>query len=254
MHLPLPSPLQESLFIIRLASVLVPGSQRSAWRREWEGEMWHASMLLKERGFSPSVARSQLRSFAWGSVADAAWHRGRRFDRESLARDLSHHLQSPQFCIASIIAVIAIIVVASGFLPSTRDILMPLPYANPDRIATASQSSLAVSARSGIRTEWVRWWQGKTKLTEDVATYTWKPQPAAGRSGSALNAEVSDNFFSLLGVRAIHGRAVARGDGDACPNCVLLSYEFWRRATSRMDARRLDRHRGPSAQSYRCAA
>jgi hypothetical protein len=75
----------------------------------------------------------------------------------------------------------------------------------------------------------VQWWQGKTKLVEDVATYVWKPQTAPGRSGSVLNTEVSDNFFSLLGVTAIHGRAFARGDADACATCVLLSYEFWRR-------------------------
>ncbi len=227
LRIPVPGPLQESLIVIRLASLLVPAPQRSAWRKEWEGEMWHASLLYEERGYSRSAVRSQLRSFAWGSVVDAAWYRGRRLDRESLARELSHHLQSPVFCIASMVAMIAIIAVASGFVPSTRDILMPLPYANSDRIATASQSSLAVSARSGIQTGWVRWWQGKSKLVADIATYVWKPQTAAGRS--VLTAEVSDNFFSLLGVTAIRGRAFARGDAGACADCVVLSYEFWRR-------------------------
>jgi hypothetical protein len=231
----LPSPLQESLFLIRLASLLVPAQRRSAWRKEWEGEMWHASMLLEERGYSRSAARSQLRSFWRGSVVDAAWHRGRRIDRESLVRGLSHYVQSPGFCIASIVIAIAIIAVASGFLPSTRDVLLPLPYANADRIATISQSGMALSARAGIRTTWVHWWQRDSKLIEDAATYIWRPQPAAdrsGRLGSVLNAEVSDNFFSLLGAGALHGRTFTRGDAGACENCVVLSYDFWRRLHS----------------------
>ena len=191
-HTFLPSPLQESLFLIRLASLLVPPVQRSAWRKEWEGEMWHASMLLEQRGYSQSAARSQLRSFCRGSLADAAWHRGKRIDHESLVRGLSHCVQSPGFCIASIVTVIAIIAVASRFLPSTRDVLLPLPYASADRIATISQSGLALSARAGLRTAWVHWWQRDSKLIEDVATYIWRPQAAVdrfGRSGSVLNAE-----------------------------------------------------------------
>jgi hypothetical protein len=195
--------------------------------------MWHASMLLEERGYSRSAARSQLRNFCRGSVIDAAWHRGRRIDRESLVRGLSHYVQSPGFCIASIVIAIAIIAGASGFLPSTRDVLLPLPYANTDRIATISQSGMALSARAGIRTTWVHWWQQDSKLIEDVATYIWRPQQAVdrfGRPSSVLNAEVSDNFFSLLGAVPLHGRTFTRG--DACDNCVVLSYDFWRRLHS----------------------
>ena len=51
-------PLEQSLLVIRVASWLAPSVQRAAWRREWEAEVWHASMFIRERGYSPAQARA----------------------------------------------------------------------------------------------------------------------------------------------------------------------------------------------------
>ncbi|MGH9611638.1 MAG: ABC transporter permease, partial [Bryobacteraceae bacterium] len=209
------SPLRESLLLIRAASFLVPRIQRSEWLREWEAEIWYCSTRLPRR---------QLRGLCWGSFADAAWHRFHGLTRANAVRWARDWSQSATFCLLSILGAVIFLTFASGFLPRTRAIVMPLPYANAERIATVSQSGLSFSVRSGIPMNWVRLWQQKSKLIEDFAAYTWETTTVIGASSEKsqiLLARAGENFFSLLGVNSVAGREFHPGD-------VLLSYDFWR--------------------------
>ncbi len=233
-----------SLLLVRLASILVPGGYRASWRSEWEAEVWHALHSMRERGEAPSFVRSQLWAFCCGSFADAAWHRRNLFDRDEMMRAIDNVMKSPAFCLASIAGVIALLGLLSGFFPAARSILMPLPYADANRIATVSQSGLSLSSRAGTPMQWVTWWRSKSKMLDGVATYRWHEVVANDPSGHSLHvmsARVSDEFFSVLGARTASGRVFRRADGAACQDCVVLGYDFWRQhfAAHSVDAMQL---------------
>ncbi|HUA86463.1 MAG TPA: ABC transporter permease [Bryobacteraceae bacterium] len=209
----LPNPLRRASFLIRTAACLVPRSERAEWRREWLAELHFAAQAMRERD-EPSA---RLVGFARGAFQDAAWHRLRDWNREKVERAVSRGAQSAGFCLAALIALLALIAVASGFLPETRAVLLPLPYADAGRIATVTQGGTTLATRWGIHREWVQWWRADSRLIEDAATYVWTEQTVDGRR--TLAAKVSGNFFALLGL------ADAFSD---CRDCAVLSHEFWR--------------------------
>lgn len=91
-------------FLVRAASLLVPARRREEWMREWLTELHYAREHAGE---------ARLMAFASGAFHDAVWqHR----DFWTLDR-ISQRAQSALFCMASIAAVVVLIVLASGFLP-----------------------------------------------------------------------------------------------------------------------------------------
>jgi hypothetical protein len=205
--------MRRARFLIRCASLLVPARLRGEWSREWLAELhyFHAQ----------SAGNAQLVGFAVGAFKDAAWLTQSVWDREAFA----HQAQSPGFCLASLLTVIVLIGVASGFFSMSRTVLLPLPYRDPARIATVSQRGAALTTRSAIRATSIGLWRRESRLLDGVASYAWKTESMkdyAGRVKPVLSARVSDNFFSVLGVRA------ALKD---CEGCVVVSHDFWQRET-----------------------
>lgn len=217
------------LLLIRAASLLVPPVWRSEWRREWEAEIWHASLDLRER--RDGAARRKLWSFCSGAFVDAVWHLRNLLDREALSLALRRRTESASFCLACLSALVLLIVCASGFLPRTRDIVLPLPYENAGSIVTVSRNGSALATRSEVPFAWVRLWRNGGNLTEGAAAYRWTREAltdATGRSSLVLLARTSDNFFALLGPRLSAGRLLLPGDASRCSNCVVLSHAFAR--------------------------
>jgi hypothetical protein len=211
---------RQCLFLIRMVSRVVPASNRESWLHEWEAEVWYAWTAMRQRGETPAFVRSQLREFCKGCVADAAWHRRERFDREEMFRVARNWMRSPGFCLGALSCLILMIAVTSGFFSMTRAVLLPLPYDNAERVATVSQGGMSLAVRSGIPAEWVGWWQRQSRLVESAATYRWLET-----SGHSY-AQVSDNFFSVLGAGPDQGRTFHRGDSTSCADCAVLSYEI----------------------------
>ncbi len=139
---------------------------------------------------------------------DAIWHTQSIWDREAFA----HQAQSAGFCLASLLAVIVLIGVASGFFAMTRTVLLPLPYRDAARVATVSQRGAALTTRLAVRATSVRLWQSESRLIDGAASYAWKTE--------SVGARVSENFFSVLGVDA---------SLKDCEGYVVLSYDFWQR-------------------------
>ena len=83
--------MRRALFLIQVASLLVPARLRGEWSREWLAELY----FLKSR----SVADQQLAAFARGAFMDAVWHGRNVWDREAFA----HQAQSAGFCLASLL-------------------------------------------------------------------------------------------------------------------------------------------------------
>jgi hypothetical protein len=192
--------------LLHTASRLLPREQRAEWRREWEAEIWHA----RRSGVPPRIVRRWL----LGAIADAACLGLRR---EVLVRRMNAAAQTPGFCLASLLGVLLVIAIASGGLPASRDVFVPLPYADAGRVATISRAGGSISMRGGIPAEWVRLWSRKSKTLEAISTYGWSYEISAGER--VLAASVSPGFFSVLGVSA----------PAPCAGCVVLSQGFRRR-------------------------
>src|SRR5579863_2894500 len=57
--------------MLSTASLLVPADQRSEWRREWQGELWHVRHSLCEAGALSWPAQREITAFCLGSLQDA---------------------------------------------------------------------------------------------------------------------------------------------------------------------------------------
>jgi len=191
-------------WLIPVASLLVPASFRADWREEWEAEFRVASEALRSHW--------RLLRFAMGSFSDALWQRKNRIEWDARP---SRALQSPFFCIGSLVGIVLAVTIASGGLPTTRSILRPLSYDRPGQIATVSQGGIPTSFRSPIRPEWVSLWRHDSHTIHEFATYSWKQ--------NGVLARVSDNFFEVLGARSDHGKL-------SLENGAVLSYEFFEKA------------------------
>lgn len=228
------NPFNYARWLIYSAGLLVPQAHRKSWRGEWEAEAWHAWRDMRDRGETPGFIRAKLVRFCRGSFADAAWHRINLFDRDEALRWVGNQMRSPAFSLAVIAVMIGVLALASGSFTATRSVLLPLPYDHANRIATVSQSGISLSSRAGVPLQWVALWQAKSKLVEESATYGWREELAmdgSGRTTQVTSARVSENFFSLFGAHALSGRVFRRGDSASCRDCVVLSYNFWRKAS-----------------------
>lgn len=213
--------------LIGAAAFVVPSRSRADWRREWMAELHYARLSLRER-IGETAPGARLILYALGAFQDAAWYRMRKWGGERFKSTVVRSAESPGFCLFALSTLLAFIVVASGFLPNTRAALLPLPYTDPDRIVTVSQGDPTLATRSAIRGQWVRWWRADSRLIAGAATYFWSERPVDQRP--ARVATVSPEFFQLLGARTVDGHPLANDSVERCKDCVVLSYDFWRKA------------------------
>jgi predicted permease len=158
----------------------------------------------------------------------------------ALVQDLRYNLRvllkSPGF------AAVAVIVLALGIGANTAIfsvvnavLLRPLPYQDPGRLVQVwhvppaksfpGMTRFSVSAANYLD------WRDQNHVFDQLATYNYstlnlsgKGQPESVRSGV-----VSPNFFSLLQVQPLLGRAIAPGEGQlGHANVLVLGHAFWR--------------------------
>ena len=228
--------------LIRAAAWIVPSRSRVDWEREWMAELYYAQITLSEEG-RQMASGTKLIGFAFGAFHDARWHRAHTWSGEHIKWTVARGMESPSFCLCAIGMILALITVASGFLPSTRAALLPLPYIDPDRIATVAQGDATLAVRSSIRGEWVRWWRTNSRLIDGAATYFWSEKIVDQRPTRV--ATVSPEFFPLLGAQTVDGHRFTPNSVEDCSHCVVISHDFWRKAyggkapaTVMMDGRR----------------
>jgi putative ABC transport system permease protein len=160
------------------------------------------------------------------------------FRMASLWQDLRYASRSlrknPGFC-AVAVATLALGIGANSAIFSLvyAALLRPLPFTQAHRLAFVStgltRDGVFRSGASGRELE--EWKPQLRQVFDDFATLsgnrdtTWT---AAGQDSHLRAREVSDNFFTLLGVSPLAGRTFApedsaQGHGDV----AVLSYDFW---------------------------
>jgi putative ABC transport system permease protein len=111
-------------------------------------------------------------------------------------------------------------------------LLRPLPFREPEQLVQlwmteGSPGSFPMTGQDFLD------WRAQNSTFEDMAVYTYQQSFNASGAGEAERAavvQVQQNFFALLGVEPIAGRAFARGEDQEGQNHVaLLSFGFWQR-------------------------
>jgi putative ABC transport system permease protein len=159
---------------------------------------------------------------------------------ETLVQDFRYSLRvllkSPGF------AAVAVIVLALGIGANTAIfsvvnavLLRPLPYQDPGKLVQVwhvpppksfpGMTQFAVSAANYLD------WREQNHAFEQLAIYSYATLNLSGKGQpeSLTSGVVSPNFFSVLQVRPLMGRAIAPGeDQQGHANVVVLSHAFWR--------------------------
>jgi hypothetical protein len=210
--------------MVWLASWIVPGEQRTEWRRSWTLQTWHWCNFLAESGLLNRAQKLELARFCWSAFPAAFW---RRCDRETFLRRVDRLRRSPLICLGAIALALIVVVLAGGIIPAARSFASS-PIPRPDRICVISLNGKFRRLRSETLLDLASAWKG-SKLLDAVAPYSWGPASLAGlrRTVPILSARVAPTFFQVLGLKAALGRTFHDGDAQSCGNCVVLSHEIW---------------------------
>src|SRR4029453_7455911 len=114
-----------------------------------------------------------------------------------------------------------------------RDVLLrPLPYQNPDHIGMVWQDRTAAGfPRNPTAAGNYRDWRVMNRSFTDVAAtgFAFANITGDGAPELVLGRGVTTNFFSILGVRPVLGRAFTAADEAMGQRVVVISHALWQR-------------------------
>jgi predicted permease len=211
----------------------VPHRLRAEWRREWEAELHHHESLLARWQRSGWSERGELLRHSLGALVDALWLQPRRREEE-MFQDLRYGVRmlakNPGFTLAAVLCLaLGIGANTAIFGVINAALLRPLPAATePDRLVAVSRGDESGTPLSYPDFVALR---ERNEVLTGIAAFT--PVPLSfgngDRSEVALGALASGNYFDVLGVRPILGRAFLPEE-DRTPGAhpvVVLSHRFW---------------------------
>ena len=239
-----------SKFALRALSYLVP-AQRADWLREWEAELtyaWHSSQfrgptneLLEPTGRrhkqAPSrVVRLTIALRCFGALEDAFWLRMRRRDNTMVLQDIRYAVRTlgknPLFT-AVVLLTLALGIGANTAIFTLVDavLLRPLPVAHPEELA-----DVYTTCRRGFPwctssyPDFIDYRDRSTTFADMAAFGGTQLSVDDGESANVAGGMfVTGDYFTMLGVNALHGRTILPDDdrvGDPRP-VILLSHRMW---------------------------
>jgi putative ABC transport system permease protein len=113
-------------------------------------------------------------------------------------------------------------------------LLRPLPFRDPDKLVQIFETELSPGNFPLTGQDFLDW-REQNRTFQDMAVYSYQESfnvsaIAATEPERAVVVETQANFFDLLGVEPLRGRAFLNGEDQAGKNRVaLLSYGFWQR-------------------------
>ena len=224
-----PDPLRRTLWscqsILWLASWLVPRQQRSDWQQQQQRHAWHWANFLAESNQLDREHKLELARHCWSAFAAAFWV---RYEREPFLRRMDRLWRAPSTCLAVAALIVVVTVLAGGFIPAAKS-RFSSAISRPDRVCIITLNGKFRRFRSETLLDLAAAWRS-SKLLDAVAAYSWGPQRlvVTERKVPILTAQVSPQFFELLGVKAALGRTLRSDDAQSCKTCVVLSDEIWK--------------------------
>jgi putative ABC transport system permease protein len=189
---------------------------------------WYWQQVLRSIGptLRGELASTGIRSSRKENLLETFWH--------DLRYGLRLLTKQPSFTLVAIIALALGIGANTAVFSVVNTVLLrPLPYAEPDRIVSVSESNLPkginqfpVSPANFLD------WQEQNQVFEQIAvTARWTPGLSATGEPERLNgARVSASLFNLLGIRPVVGRGFLPDD-EKTPSqpVVVISHDLWQR-------------------------
>jgi putative ABC transport system permease protein len=134
-------------------------------------------------------------------------------------------------------AAIAVLTLAAGIGANTAIfsiidavLLRPLPYRNPDRLVRLYETEAAPGKYPFAGPDFIDW-KTQNSTFSDMTLFRWPSDMNVSSKGQAdhvMGVPTEANFFSLLGVNPILGRAWAPGEDQPGKDDVLiLGYALW---------------------------
>jgi putative ABC transport system permease protein len=227
------------LWLIRALGVIVPRRLRADWRQEWEAELQYRETQLTQWEKLDRRAKLALLWHSLGAFADALWLQPRRMEDE-MFQDLRYGarmlVKSPGFTFV-VALTLALGIGANTAIFSVIEAVMlrPLPYQNSERLCVLWKS---VPARN-IEWDWtsyptIRDWREQSRSFEDMAAiFLPSASEVTLQSDAGLEriqgSKVTGNFFEILGVKPLLGRAFSDDEARRGDDVVVLSHGFWQR-------------------------
>jgi putative ABC transport system permease protein len=143
--------------------------------------------------------------------------------------------KSPGFaCVAIFVMALGIGANTAIFSVVHAVLLEPLPFPDADRLVqiwhVPPQTSFPGMTRFAVSTANFIDWQKQNNVFDQMALYGGAGDDitGAGKPESVVASIVSSNFFSVLGVRPLHGRVfLPQEDRPGRNHEVILSYKLW---------------------------
>jgi putative ABC transport system permease protein len=171
-----------------------------------------------------------------GNIAGSA--RGhQKLKMETLLQDIRFGIRmlakSPGFTALAVITLALGIGANTAIFSVINSVLLrPLPFHEPGRLVALWQTESAPGNFPLTGPDYLDW-QAQSRSFEATSLYTWERTTNASRDGASEAASVVStqaNFFTVLGVQPVIGRAFDSGEDRAGKNHVaILSNAFWRR-------------------------
>lgn len=221
--------------LVRIASRLVPGHQRTEWREEWGAE-YAALQSAREEGVDglPGAA-----SFALAAVVQAWWLFREGWRVDGIVQDVRYGLRTilTDWRLTSISAVtLALGIGANGVLFSLVNGLMfrpPAAVQAPDGLVQLGRSYDAAPRWDNFSWPAYRALGEQVEALEGVAGFASRSFVIGDGSASepVMGQYVTGSFFQLLGIAPAAGRVILPSDA-ASPGAgrvVVISHRQWLR-------------------------
>jgi len=191
---------------------------------------------LRSEGWGEEEARRRAR-VEFGNVQGARerfYLKSRVIWFDNLVRDIQFAIRQlarrPGFtCVALLVLAIGIGTSVAIFAFADAALLEPLPYANPDRIMSVSESDTELPGWPLSYPDFLDWQALNNSFKSlDIFTGSGYLLRTSGGAEAVSGERVSGGFFRNLGVRPILGRDFNPGEDNlGGPNVTLLSYGAW---------------------------
>jgi macrolide transport system ATP-binding/permease protein len=219
------------LWLIQLIGVIVPRRLRADWRQEWEAELRNRETLLAEWGKLNWDHKLDLLRRSIGAFRDALLLQPRRLEEE-MFQDLRYGLR--MLLKNTGFTAVAVFCLALGIGANTAifglvnaAFFRPLPAAEPERLVTLSR----VTEWAAISYPDYAFLRDNNDVLSGMAAHhpTAESFGDGARSEVVLGSLVSGNYFEVLGIKPVLGRAFLPEE-DRTPGThpvVIISHNFW---------------------------
>ncbi len=207
--------------LIEAASWLVPASQRTEWKKEWEAEIWHQwQFLLYAGAWDRKEALRLLRRCA-GAVPDALWH---FTGQEAVQTRFRDSVRSPWTALAILGGTLLLLGAITAGFPATRNVLRSGMDRAGDRLVFIWFHPTAGGGDEGLPPDVVPSWKTRSRLLEDVAPFVINHRvvrTSNGRSSQPLIVKTQSSLFEVLGTRPVLGQIPGKSG-------VVLTNALWK--------------------------